>query len=357
LVRPVFRRTLHDMNTAPEIRLRALFAETFGEEAAVCATLRGDGSERRLYRLRGPSLTSIGVYGANVAENRAFIGFTRGFRASGLPVPDIHAVSPDGLFYLEEDLGDVLLFDWQLDRRDGADLTPEVRRMYALVLPDLALFQLDAAESIDYGLCYQHAEFGEAALRFDFRYFREMFLDRLRPRYDAAAFERDCDTLLRELLKADRRFFLYRDFQSRNVMIKDGSPRYIDYQSGRRGALAYDAASLLFDAKAMITPADRLLLFTGYLSEVSLRIPVDEDRFVGEFYAYAVARVMQALGAFGNLGFAKNKPGFRSSIPPALENLEWLARNAPVMKRLNYLSSFFIETAQSLRDNDFTEPS
>ncbi|MDH7514691.1 MAG: phosphotransferase [Bacteroidota bacterium] len=337
--------------------LSSLFTECFGEPVRSIDLLRGDGSERKVFRIRGTEHSAVGVFGGNVAENKAFIGFTLAFRACGLPVPKLFAVAPDQCSYLEEDLGDTLLFDWQAHRREGAEGFPEdVHEMYVHVLHDLVRFQIDAADDIDYTLCYQTAEFGGEAIAFDCRYFREMFLDRFQPRYDPTAYERDCARLIETLLESERRFFLYRDFQSRNVMITPSGPRYIDYQSGRRGALAYDVASLLFDARALIPPAVRASLLEAYLEGVSARFPVDAGRFEEEFHAYAVARVMQALGAFGNLGYRKNRPGFRSAIPPALDNLAWLAENAPVMKHLPYLRALFVDIAGNLRSEDFSEP-
>ena len=328
-------------------RLSALYLCAFGCEPSALSALRGDGSDRRITRLEGAAGSAIGIWGDNIAENRAFLGFTRTFAACGLCVPAIYAVDEDERCYLEEDLGDTLLFDWQAERRVGEEFPPEVFAMYARVLRELPRFQLDAAERIDYGLCYQYPEFGEESISFDLRYFREMFLDQLFPEYDAGDVEREFATLTAMLLAAERRHFLYRDFQSRNVMITRGAPRFIDYQSGRRGALQYDVASLLYDAKARIPESDRRALIDGYIEEASLRAPVDHAEFLRHFDAYALVRVLQALGAFGNLGLRKRKPGFLSSIPPALDNAVLLTARNPLATALPALADVLVRARVS----------
>ncbi|MBI5648164.1 MAG: phosphotransferase [Ignavibacteriae bacterium] len=337
-------------------RLAALYREVFSSDPSGILALRGDGSERRIYRLRGDGHSVIGIWGDNVPENRAFLGFTASFLRCGLPVPRIHAVASDERAYIEEDLGDDLLFDWARTRRVEGDLNAEAFDMYAEVLRDLVRFQIDAAEAVDYGLCYQWPEFGLEALTFDMQYFREQFLERSGARFDRAAYDEDCGRLITYLLRADRTHFLYRDFQSRNVLVCGGMPRYIDYQSGRRGALHYDAASLLYDAKARIGTETRRALLDEYLAAVSRRLPVDTAEFYPLFDAYAVARVMQALGAFGKLGLYLGKPGFRSSIPPALENLRGLAEHAEVFRALPALRTLFQALPDMLSDHDFSEP-
>ena len=303
--------------------------------------IRGDGSDRLIFRLRTGEGSVIGIFGANIPENRAFLGFSRTFLDCGLPVPRIHCVSDDERYYIEDDFGDMLLNDWQAARRNGDEVPPEVFAMYSRVLADLARFQFDCAAKIDYSLCYQYPEFDADAMRFDVRYFREMFLDRFVPgRYDAERFEHDCRNLVSYLCTADRKTFLYRDFQSRNVLIHDG-PRYIDYQSGRRGAFHYDAASMLYDARPRLPESVRERLFDAYLAEVRTRIGVDEDREREYYHGFAVIRVMQALGAFGNLGARKGKTFFLHSIAPGLENLAALSAKPGVMRRLPYLEELF----------------
>jgi aminoglycoside/choline kinase family phosphotransferase len=334
-------------------RLAELYLAAFGSRAARVQTMRGDGSDRRIYRLHGDAGNAVGIWGENVPENRAFLGFTRAFASHDLAVPRIFAVGADERCYLEEDLGDTLLYDWQAARREGDDLPAEVFEMYARVLRELLRFQIDAAESVDYALCYQYAEFAGDAIRFDLRYFREMFLDQLFPEYDATAYERDCDTLVARLLGTERRFFLYRDFQSRNIMIKDDVLRFIDYQSGRRGALQYDVASLLYDAKARLPEASRRALLGTYLDGLETRDAIGRDAFLRDFDAWALLRILQALGAFGNLGYRKKKPGFLDAIPPALGNFALLTARDPLATALPALANLAQQACAHATDPGF----
>lgn len=322
--------------------LSALYERRFSRRPDGIVPIRGDGSDRLIFRLQGPERSAVGIIGDNLPENRAFIGFTRAFRALGLPAPELYEVSDDERCYLEEDLGDTNLSDWQLARRAGSGFPPEAEAMYERVLSDLVRFQVDAAEAVDYTLCYQYPEFGREAMFFDVRYFREMFLGQLfAGMVDDERYDAETSALVDRLLTADRRFFLYRDFQSRNVMISNGEPRYIDYQSGRRGALHYDVACLLYDSKGKLPEAVREQLLDAYLGEVEKRIPLDRGEFRRLFFGFAVLRVMQALGAFGNLGLRKGKRHFLELVPSRLGSLRSLLPFAEVLRPLEYLTRLF----------------
>ena len=323
--------------------LRSMHAQTFGEDGARVIPLKGDASDRRIFRLRGPAHSSIGILGPNTAENRAFIGFARAFRGRGLAVPEIYAVHGGARAYLEEDLGDITLSMWMQTPgqptaeggEDAAAASDRIAAMYSRVLEELVRFQVDAADAVDYDLCYQTREFGREAMEFDVIYFRTMFLEPLvRIPWDRDAFERDCAVLIEELLTADRAYFLYRDFQSRNVMIHDGAPHFIDFQSGRLGALHYDVASLLYDSRGGLGDDLRHRLLVHYLDVLERRTPVDRSAFTRLFEGFAVLRLLQALGAFGNIGRNKGKPGYLDLIPSRLAALADLVQRAAVMQRL-----------------------
>lgn len=328
--------------------LSELHQNVFHEDVWNFIHLKGDGSDRRIHRVVGPYNSSIGITGENVAENRAFIGFTQTFFKANLPVPRILAVSDDEKHYLVTDLGDVTLHQWQSRLRSSpTDFPKEVEALYREVLRQLVRFQIDQANKIDYSLCYQSHTFHEQAMRFDVDYFCRMFIEPLyRGSFDGRAFDKDIQLLVKDLLDTRMDFFLYRDFQSRNVMILGGMPFFIDYQSGRHGALQYDVASLLFDAKAHIPHEARLRLFGVYMDEVAKRINIDRDDFTRKFYSYAIIRVMQALGAFGNLGHRQKKPGFLSSIPPSMDNLALLAAHAPILEQCSYIKDLFVQLSE-----------
>jgi len=335
--------------------LDALFLSYAGVHPETACALKGDASERRLFRIRGGELVLIGVQGPNIAENIAFIAFARSFRAAGLRVPEIFAVSDDCSAYLEEDLGDVQFADWLRYRRSDGENTGEVIDMYALILDELLRFQVDAVNRLDYRLCYQTRAFDRVAMLADVRYFRDNLLYRLDSRpYDEAAFMREAAELVEMLDATPRDCFLYRDFQSRNIMLRDGEPWFIDFQSGRLGAPQYDVASLLFDSRSTLTENQQAVLVDGYLRGLSRRCSVDARLFNYLFDGFAVLRLLQALGAFANLGLNKGKPHYLDFIPSRLENLASLLERSKLMQTLPYLRDTLLEIASDAKPLHFT---
>jgi len=233
-------------------RLADLFALRFG--AAPCGTvpLEAHGSDRKLFRLKGrDGRTAIGVENGDLDENAAFTGFARHFRAAGLPVPEIYAEDSAAGVYLEEDLGDTTLFELlQKERGSSGDIPATVAAVYKQSVRLLARMQIEAGKGLDYGLCHPHGAFDRRSMRWDLNYFKYYFLKLAHVPFHEQRLENDFDALCDFLLKAPADFFLYRDFQSRNIMVRGGQPWFIDFQGGRHGALPYDLASLLLDAKA-----------------------------------------------------------------------------------------------------------
>lgn len=335
--------------------LAALHRSCTGTEPGDILPLRGDASARRIYRLRHAGGTCIGIVNEQRAENAAFLGFSRTFRGAGLPVPGILAVSADGSHYLEEDLGDCTFADWiDRHRRTDAEDTAVVG-MYGQVLRQLVRFQIDAADQVDYGLCYQTAAFDRGAMLFDLRYFREMFVETCYlGDWDPAGFERDAGVFVERLAEEAPRWFLYRDFQSRNVMIRDGVPWFIDYQSGRRGALQYDVASMLFDARGALTQEERVALLDGYLDDVSTRIPLDRARWLRLFDGFAALRLMQALGAFGKLGVRFGRTTYLAHIPARMQALAAVVQRAETLDGLPALRGLLLALSASGAPLDLT---
>ncbi|MBN1825362.1 MAG: phosphotransferase [Candidatus Eisenbacteria bacterium] len=320
----------------PETRaaLAALYLRVFGVEPEEIVPIRSDGSNRKILRLRSGGRSVVGVRGGNRAENDAFIGFSRHFRSVGLPVPEIIAEDAGEGLYLETDLGDETLHRRLLAVRREGRFPGGILPIYEETVRALVRFQIDGHRGLDYGLCHQGGEFGAAAMRRDIDYFREHFLGLLyRGPLDGKALDRDFDRLVAELDGEDRDYFLYRDFQARNVMILDDRPWFIDYQSGRRGPLAYDLASLLYSARADLGEEVRARLTETYLEELAGRIPVDRERFLRLFPGFVLIRILQALGAYGNLGIRQEKTRFLDSVPFAIANLRaLLARDGPLAR-------------------------
>src|SRR5271165_2108029 len=309
--------------------LERLFAKHFGAPPAQVRPLQGQlgASGRRIIRLTGAQTTAIGILYSVREENAAFIEFSRHFRRRGLAVPEIYAEDLDHGAYLEEDLGDTTLFEFLSAHRQGSDIAPAVIDAYRKALAALPRFQVEAGRDLNYQVCYPRARFDRQSIAWDLNYFKYYFLRLAEVPFNEQALEDDFVRLTDFLLTADQDYFLYRDFQSRNIMLRGGQPFFVDYQGGRKGALQYDPASILFDAKADLPPQLREQLLAYYLEQLAGFIPLDRGVFMRHYYAYVYVRVMQALGAYGFRGFYERKPLFLQSVPYALKNLRWLINN------------------------------
>jgi len=312
-------------------QLRLLYHDRFGVSPEAIVDLRADGSNRRLYRLIGPDGRSVvGVHGPDREENRAFLSYSGSFRSLGLPVPEIYIADEDAGLYLEEDLGDLTLFGALTASRGGADrseLSPEMTAIYRRVAELLPRVQVEGGRGVDFSVAYPAAEFDRRSMMWDLNYFKYHFLKLAHIPFNEGRLEEDFSRLCDFLLRADRSHFLYRDFQSRNIMLRQGEPWLIDYQGGRRGALHYDIASLLYDAKASLPESARALLLEAYLDALEGYVEVDRGEFAELYRGFVLIRIMQAMGAYGYRGFFERKPHFLASVPYAIGNIEALLRD------------------------------
>jgi aminoglycoside/choline kinase family phosphotransferase len=309
--------------------LKRLFEEHFQLPVDRVQPLQGQlgGSGRKIIRLSSDKLSAIGILYDVRGENVAFMEFSRHFRRHGLPVPEIYAEDLRHGAYLEEDFGDTTLFEFLSHHRDGASIDAEAIAAYRKAVEILPRFQVEAASDLNYKVCYPRASFDRQSIAWDLNYFKYYFLRLAGIAFSEQALERDFSRLTKFLLNASRDYFLYRDFQSRNIMLRDGQPFFLDYQGGRKGALQYDIASLLYDAKADLPPALRQELLDHYLDSLAGFIELDRSAFMQYYYAYVYVRIMQALGAYGFRGFYERKEHFLQSVPYALKNLRWLLHN------------------------------
>jgi aminoglycoside/choline kinase family phosphotransferase len=309
--------------------LKRLFEQHFHSPTEHVKPLQGQlgGSGRNIIRLAGSGHTAVGILYGVREENLAFLEFSRHFRRHGLPVPEIYAEDLAHGAYLEEDLGDTSLFEFLSANRDGDAIAPEVVEAYRRTVAALPRFQVEAGRDLNYKVCYPRSSFDRQSIAWDLNYFKYYFLRLAGVPFNEQALEVDFSRLTKLLLAAPHDYFLYRDFQSRNVMLRDGSPWFLDYQGGRKGALHYDIASLLYDGKADLPPALRQQLLDHYLDSLAGYISLDRDAFMEHYYAYVYVRILQALGAYGFRGFYERKAHFLQSVPYALKNLRWLAHN------------------------------
>ncbi|MCW3804733.1 RapZ C-terminal domain-containing protein [Plebeiibacterium marinum] len=318
------------MNIEKQQLIMKMFTQWSGEKVESMTMLPPSGSYREYVRIEGGGKSALGVYNADEKENKAFVEFTKHFLSKGLNVPNIYDENLGEDVYLIEDLGNVTLFDFLQENRTAESLSPALVELYQKTIKELVCFQLKGSEGLGFDLCYPRKAFDRQSMLWDLHYFKYYFLKLAQVPFDEQALEDDFSKLIDFLLEAEHHYFLYRDFQSRNVMIKQGEPWFIDYQGGRKGALQYDLASLLYDGKADIPPVVREELYRYYIEELKKYKEVDEDTFQHHFSGYVYIRIMQAMGAYGFRGFYEKKEHFLKSIPFALQNISYLLRSHPL---------------------------
>src|SRR6266436_2877043 len=323
--------------------LKALFEQHFHAAVERVQPLQGElgGSGRKIIRLSAGLRTAIGILYNVREENAAFLAFSKHFRKHNLPVPEIYAEDLIQGAYLEEDLGDTTLFEFLSKNRQGGTIAPQVVEAYRKVVAVLPRFQVEAGRDLDYSVCYPISSFDRQSIAWDLNYFKYYFLRLAGIPFSEQALEDDFGRLADFLLSAPRDYFLYRDFQSRNILLRDGQPFFVDYQGGRKGALQYDIASLLFDAKADLPPEVRQDLLNHYLQALGRHVKLDPEAFMRHYYAYVYVRILQALGAYGFRGFYERKAHFLQSVPYALKNVRWLLHNVKLPIALPTLMEAF----------------
>src|ERR1700681_326992 len=323
--------------------LTRLFEQHFHSPVERVQPLQGQlgGSGRKIIRLSSEKLSAIGILYDVRDENVAFLEFSRHFRRRGLPVPEIYAEDLSHGAYLEEDFGSITLFEFLSDHRKGETVGPEAVEAYRKVVAVLPRFQVEAGRDLNYKVCYPRASFDRQSIAWDLNYFKYYFLRLAGIPFNEQALEDDFSRLTDFLLSASRDYFLYRDFQSRNVMLVGGEPFFLDYQGGRKGALQYDIASLLYDAKADLPPELRQQLLDHYLDTLAGFVDLKRGEFMQHYYSYVYVRIMQALGAYGFRGFYERKAHFLQSVPYALKNLRWLLHHVELPITLPTLMGAF----------------
>jgi aminoglycoside/choline kinase family phosphotransferase len=294
------------------------YSELFGDAEKEIVPLPRSGSDRRYYRINDGVKTIIGAFNANWEENEAFIGFTFHFRTKSLPVPEVYGYFPEKSVYYLQDLGDDNLYTWLHKRPVLTPFDNETRIIYKKILDRLILFQTRGIEGLNLDLCYPHRNFDRQSMMWDMNYFKYMLLKLLAVPFNERRLETDFNTLADYLLETGQDYFLYRDFQTANVMVVGEEPWFIDYQGGRKGAPQYDVASLLYDAKITMEEADREYLLNYYIDNFCTETKEDRNKFRGYYSGFSMIRVMQALGAFGFRGLYEQKPTFTDSIVPGV---------------------------------------
>lgn len=323
--------------------LEHLFVSYTGHAAAEIKELKSSGSNRRYWRMTGADgRTVIGVVGLDENENRAFCCLDRHFREKGINVPEVLAVSADGMCYLQEDLGDVTLYDAVAAGRERGEYSPEEKALLLETISLLPEIQFRGAEDLDFNVCYPEPAFDGRMVMFDLNYFKYCFLKATGIEFNEIKLQDDFDRLHDDLLGEDTATFMYRDFQARNVMVKDGVPYFIDFQGGRKGPVYYDLASFVWQARARYPENLREELVQAYLTSLRRFMPdVDEEHFRSRLRLFLLFRTLQVLGCYGFRGYFEKKPHFIASVPYAMDNIRKLMKEPFV--RYPYLSSLLAE--------------
>lgn len=335
----------------PDTILKALFESWCFESPEKITPLAKSGSDRHYFRIISKNNCALGVFNPDARENLAFIEFSKHFKSKNICVPTIYAEDIGNNAYLIEDLGDMTLFNFLTEERKKSkgEFSQPLMDIYKKVIGELPKIQIYAGEGLNYSLCYPRSDFDKQSMMWDLNYFKYYFLKLGGILFDEQALEDDFQKFTDYLLTADKKYFLFRDFQSRNIMIKDEKIYFIDYQGGRRGALQYDLASLLYDAKADIPDEIRIQLLNFYINKLQNYIKTDSKTFKEYFYGFVIIRILQALGAYGFRGFYEKKAHFLASIPYALDNLKSLLEKPDLKFDFPTLKSVLNAVANSER--------
>jgi aminoglycoside/choline kinase family phosphotransferase len=300
--------------------IKILFALYSNETVTSIDKIPQSGSNRIYFRIHTTENSFIATYNNNIKENQTFINFSRHFFAAHCPVPQIFAVTEDNSIYIQQDFGDVSL----LNKLEENGANSYVYALFEKSLKALAYLQIKGDHNLNYNWCITSKEFGKQAILSDLLYFKYYFLDTLQIPYDKEKLVDDFETLSAYLTFADQKYFMFRDFQSRNIMIKNEEVHFIDYQGGMKGALQYDVASILWQAKAGLSDEWKNNLLHYYINciEEQLQTKIDRSRFISQYNGYVLIRLLQVLGAYGFRGLFERKAHFLTSIPLGLKNLK-----------------------------------
>ena len=333
-----------------------LFKSWSGEQAGEINLLPGSGSYRKYFRVKGPHHQVIGAYYDSVRENKAFIELSRHFKKHGLNVPEIYAVGGNMKTYLQEDIGDIVLFDHITKIREKEGFGQKLIEIYKSIIDELIRFQMVAGKTVDYSVCYPAAEFNGQAYMWDLNYFKYNFLKLAQIPFDEYRLEEDFKIIVQGLLSSDNSWFVYRDFQVRNIMLRNKKLYFIDFQGGRKGPVYYDLVSLLFQARAMIPFDIREELIDYYIVQAGKINTQSIINFRQHFYKFALIRILQTLGAYGFRGLHEKKRHFIESIPLAIENVKWLLENLKVSNKIPELKHCLKQIIKMNESKEFNLP-
>ncbi len=337
--------------------LKKLFETRFKQQIRHITLMPQSGSYRKYYRIVGEKNTVIGTFNEDKDENIAFLSFSKHFKSKNLSVPEVYAEDLKNNIYLQEDLSNISLYDFLKTKTQDGNFPIELINKYKIILEKLLSFQFKGTEGLDWSKCYPRNSFDKQSMMWDLNYFKYLMLKIAKIPFNEQLLENDFNKFADFLTSADSKYFLYRDFQSRNIMLKDGEPFFIDYQGGRKGAIYYDLASLLYDAKAKIPETIREQLVEFYFEKIQNYKVVDKNEFFKYYYSFALIRIMQAFGAYGFRGIVEKKSHFLQSIPPAIKNLKYILDNKNIDVQIPELKKtlfYFVNNSTFINSKNFS---
>ncbi|MBN2664400.1 MAG: phosphotransferase [Bacteroidales bacterium] len=320
-------------------KIEKLYFEFSNNKNIKIVQLKQSGSYRQYYRISSENEKLLGVYNPDKTENEAFLSFSEHFKSKNLNVPNIIARFDEENIYFIEDFGDLTVYDFLKQNPTNSEIVD----IYKKILNQLVRFQFDGVQNLDTSKCYPRAVFDKQSIMWDLNYFKYFVLKIAKVTFNEQKLEDDFNNFSDFLISTNLDYFLYRDFQSKNIMLVENEPYFIDYQGGRKGAVYYDLASLLFDSKANLTEKIKVELKKYYFEIINQRIKVDEETFEKYYNNYALVRVLQAFGAYGFRGLVERKQQFIASIPKAFKNISYFLDN-------NYISDDFPMLKQTLKE-------
>lgn len=331
-------------------QLESLFKSYTGFPASTITELPSSGSNRRYFRIVGEKDTLIGTFGSCKEENKAFIAIAEHFHKQGLPVPRVYAHSRDFSCYLQQDLGDRILYNAVDEGRSRGNYNPREKSLLFKAMEALPALQFKGAQGLDFSVCYPQPEFDERMISFDLNYFKYCFLKATGLEFSEIKLESDFRKMSAVLLQDPSETFLYRDYQARNVMLVNEEPYFIDFQGGRKGPIYYDVASFIWQAKANYSEELKEELLSAYLKALRQYTPVDEKQFQRQLRHFILFRTLQVLGAYGFRGYFEKKPHFLQSVPYAIDNIRKLLKEP--FTEYPYMSSLLLELTKMRQYSD-----
>jgi len=332
-------------------QLIEMFSSLYGAAPSSIEPIKGSGSARQYSRLCSPEVSCIAVKGSDDLENKAFLALDRHFAAAGLPVPAILSVSEDGMRYLQEDLGRTSLYDIISSERKAGGFPVKLLEETIAMLPRI---QFEGVRGLNFSVCYPEPSFGARMISFDLNYFKYCFLKPSGTNFNEISLQDDFEAFSNELMKYDCDAFMYRDFQSRNVMLKDGKPYFIDFQGGRRGPYCYDLASFVNQSSAAFPDSLKTHLVDLYYRKLQDYLQVSREEFDRSYALFSLFRNLQVLGAYGFRGLVERKEYFLKSIPAALRNLSALLENE-IFAAFPYMRSILMDMCRRFTSSEAPE--